>query len=70
MKKREYSKLVTKLDDLILQTLLKKSNMKKMNQRTYFDAEFTKVDDKVDKNSPGILLYKSRLKQNEDTYII
>ena len=41
-----------------------------MNQRTYFDAEFTKVDDKVDKNSPGILLYKSRLKQNEDTYII
>ena len=67
MKKREYSKLVTKLDDIDTTDFVKKLNMKKMNQTTYFDAEFTKVNDKVDKNSSGILLYKSRLKQNGDT---
>ena len=40
---------------------------KDLVQKTYFDAELKKVDDKVGKNSSDILLYENRFKQKEDT---
>ena len=36
-------------------------------QKTPFESELKKADDKVGKNSSDILSYESRLKQKEDT---
>ena len=63
VKKTDYAAEITMIkNDYVTNTALD-ARHKDLVQKTYFDAELKKVDDKVGKNSSDILSYESRLKQ-------
>ena len=65
--KTDYSAEITKIKNDCITSAALNARHKVLEQKTYFDAELKKVDDKVCKNSSDILSYKGRLKQKEHT---
>ena len=66
VKKTDYATETTKIkNDYVTATGLD-ARHKDLAQKTTFNAEIKKIDDKVIKNSSEILSYESRLKQKED----
>ena len=66
VKKNDYAAEITKIKNDYVTTAALDARHKDLIQKTTFDSEFKKVDDKVGKNSSDILLYEDRLKQKED----
>ena len=65
VKKTDYAAEINKIKNVTTTAL--DARHKDLVQKTYFDAELKKDDDKVGKNSSDILSYESRAKQKEDT---
>ena len=65
VKKADYAAEITKIKSEVTTTALD-ARHKDLVQKTTFNAEIKKVDDKVVKNTSDILSYESRLKQKED----
>ena len=64
--KTDYAPEITKIKTDYVTNATLNDRHKDLIQKTYFDAELKKVDDKVGKNSSDILSYESKLKQKED----
>ena len=66
VKKTDYATEITKIKNDYVTTKALDARHKDSVQKTTFNAEIKKVDDKIIKNRSDILSYESRLKQKED----
>ena len=67
VKKTEYITEITKIKNNYVTTTALDAGHKGLGQKTYFDAELKKVNDKVSSNSTNALSYEHKLKQRKDT---
>ena len=65
--KTEYAIEITKIKNDYATTTALDARHKYPAQKTYFDAELKKVNDKVNSNSTSVLSYQHKLKQTENT---
>ena len=65
--KTEYATEITKIKNDYVTTTALDARHKDLVQKTYFDAELKKVNDKVSSNSTIVSSYEHKLKQRENT---
>ena len=65
--KTEYATEITKIKNDYVTTTALDARHKDLVQKTYFDAQLKKVNDKVSSNSTNVLSYEHKLKQRENT---